>query len=81
MSENVSLTSDSTVSEFQHVTHRQETKEKKIEKLKKKALRAAYDADPDGFEEEPSELHSDIDREEENMVCSPVFFDATHNNY
>ncbi|KAG2056157.1 hypothetical protein BDR06DRAFT_970285 [Suillus hirtellus] len=55
------------VSESQHVTYRQETKEKKIEKQKKKALRAAYDADPDGFEEEPSELHSDIDRAEENM--------------
>ncbi|KAG1813044.1 hypothetical protein EV424DRAFT_1349160 [Suillus variegatus] len=55
------------VSEFQHVTHHQETKEKKIEKLKKKALRAAYNADPNSFEEEPSELHSDIDREEENM--------------
>ncbi|KAG1788033.1 uncharacterized protein HD556DRAFT_1312314 [Suillus plorans] len=55
------------ISESQHVTYRQETKEKKIEKQKKKALRAAYDADPDGFEEEPSELCSDIDREEENM--------------
>ncbi|KAG1897033.1 uncharacterized protein F5891DRAFT_983042 [Suillus fuscotomentosus] len=55
------------VSESQHVTYRQETKEKKIEKQKKKALRAAYDADPDGFEEEPSELRSDMDRAEENM--------------
>jgi hypothetical protein len=81
LSENVSLTSDSTVSESQHVTYRQETKEKKIEKQKKKALRAAYDADPDGFEEEPSELRSDIDRAEENMVRSPVFFDATQNNH
>ncbi|KAG1824017.1 hypothetical protein EV424DRAFT_1346255 [Suillus variegatus] len=56
-----------TISESQHVTHRQENKEKKIEKQKKKALRAAYDADPDSFKEEPSELRSDIDREEENM--------------
>ncbi|KAG2359926.1 hypothetical protein BDR07DRAFT_1378340 [Suillus spraguei] len=61
------------VSESQHITYCQETKEKKIEKQKKKALRATYNADPDGFEEEPSELHSDIDREEENMIvtCCP----------
>ncbi|KAG1883341.1 hypothetical protein F4604DRAFT_1677680 [Suillus subluteus] len=55
------------VSESQHVTHRQENKEKKIEKQKKKALKAAYQADPDDFEQEPSKLHSDIDREEETM--------------
>lgn len=55
------------VSESQHVTHRQENKEKKLEKQKKKALRAAYEANPNGFEQEPSELHSDIDREEETM--------------
>ncbi|KAG1829731.1 hypothetical protein F4604DRAFT_1947399 [Suillus subluteus] len=55
------------VSESQHVTHRQENKEKKIEKQKKKALKAAYQADPDDFKQEPSELHSDIDREEETM--------------
>ncbi|KAG2338902.1 hypothetical protein BDR05DRAFT_1003851 [Suillus weaverae] len=55
------------VSESQHITHRQENKEKKLEKQKKKALRAAYKADPDGFKQEPSELHSDIDREEETM--------------
>ncbi|KAG2145165.1 hypothetical protein DEU56DRAFT_899942 [Suillus clintonianus] len=55
------------VSESQHVTHRQENKEKKLDKQKKKALRAAYEANPDGFEQEPSELHSDIDREEETM--------------
>jgi hypothetical protein len=65
---NISLTSDSTVSESQHVTHRQENKEKKLEKQKKKALKAAYQAEPDDFEQEPSELHSDIDREEETMV-------------
>ncbi|KAG2051235.1 hypothetical protein BDR06DRAFT_1010587 [Suillus hirtellus] len=62
------LPCNSTVSKSQHVTHRQETKEKKIEKQKKNALRAAYDADPNSFKEELSELHSDIDREEENMV-------------
>ncbi|KAG2336403.1 hypothetical protein BDR05DRAFT_1005910 [Suillus weaverae] len=55
------------VSESQHVTHRQENKEKKLEKQKKKALRATYEANPNGFEQEPSELHSDIDREEETM--------------
>ncbi|KAG1867724.1 hypothetical protein F4604DRAFT_1927518 [Suillus subluteus] len=56
------------VSETQHVTHRQENKEKKVEKQKKKALKAAYQADPDDFEQELSELHSNIDREEETMV-------------
>ncbi|KAG2112915.1 hypothetical protein BD769DRAFT_1391754 [Suillus cothurnatus] len=55
------------VSESQHVTHRQENKEKKLEKQKKKALKAAYQAEPDDFKQEPSELHSDIDREEETM--------------
>jgi hypothetical protein len=65
---NVSLTSDSTVSESQHVTHCQENKEKKLEKQKKKALKAAYQAEPDDFEQEPSKLHSNIDREEETMV-------------
>jgi hypothetical protein len=65
---NVSLTSDSTVSESQYVTHRQENKEKKLEKQKKKALKAAYQAEPNNFKQELSELHSDIDKEEETMV-------------
>ncbi|KAG1747496.1 hypothetical protein EDD22DRAFT_958240 [Suillus occidentalis] len=53
--------------------HCQENKEKKVEKQKKKALKAAYKADPDGFKQEPSELHSDIDREEEYIIvtCHP----------
>ncbi|KAG1872984.1 hypothetical protein DFJ58DRAFT_722148 [Suillus subalutaceus] len=55
------------VSESQHVTHRQENKEKKLEKQKKKTLKAAYQVDPNDFEQEPSELHSNIDREEETM--------------
>ncbi|KAG1750474.1 uncharacterized protein EDB91DRAFT_1244055 [Suillus paluster] len=55
------------VSESQHITHCQEHKEKKLEKQKKKVLKATYQADPDIFEREPSELHSNIDREEETM--------------
>ncbi|KAG2041274.1 hypothetical protein BDR03DRAFT_979683 [Suillus americanus] len=56
------------ISESQHITHRQENKEKKLDKQKKKALRAAYEADPNGFKQELSKLHSDIDREEETMI-------------
>jgi hypothetical protein len=58
----------STVSESQHVAHRQEIKEKKSEKRKKKALKVTYQDHPDMFEREPLELHSDIDREEDMMV-------------
>ncbi|KAG2351946.1 hypothetical protein BDR07DRAFT_1494786 [Suillus spraguei] len=42
-------------------------KEQKLDKQKKKALKAAYQNHPDGFEQEPSELHSDIDRQEDMM--------------
>ncbi|KAG1725243.1 hypothetical protein EDB19DRAFT_1833860 [Suillus lakei] len=45
--------------------HRRPTKKENYRE--EKALRAAYEADPDGFEQELSELHSDIDREEETM--------------
>ncbi|KAG2144439.1 uncharacterized protein EDB93DRAFT_1251675 [Suillus bovinus] len=39
----------------------------KMEKHKLKALRAAYQKNPKEFNAEPTELHSDIDRDEENM--------------
>jgi hypothetical protein len=37
-------------------------------KQKKKALKAAYQGHPDVFEKEPSELLSDMDRQEDTMV-------------
>ncbi|KAG0700883.1 hypothetical protein DFH29DRAFT_876262 [Suillus ampliporus] len=49
------------------VMHCQEDKEKKSEKWKKKVLKATYQADPNVFEQEPAELHSDVDREEDTM--------------
>ncbi|KAG2098575.1 hypothetical protein BD769DRAFT_1644081 [Suillus cothurnatus] len=55
------------ISESQHTAHRQQDKEKKLEKQKKRALQAAYKANPNAFEEEPSELHSDVDMEEDTM--------------
>ncbi|KAG1850229.1 hypothetical protein DFJ58DRAFT_842503 [Suillus subalutaceus] len=51
----------------QHVARRQENKENKSDKQKKKALKVAYQDHPDIFEQEPSELHSDIDMEEDMM--------------
>ncbi|KAG2355976.1 hypothetical protein BDR07DRAFT_1492505 [Suillus spraguei] len=53
--------------ESQHVVHHQEIKEKQAEKQKKKVLKAAYQGQPDVFEQEPSELLSDIDRQEDMM--------------
>ncbi|KAG1874427.1 hypothetical protein F4604DRAFT_1680960 [Suillus subluteus] len=41
--------------------------ETKMEKRKLKVLRAAYQKNPAEFDDEPAELHSDIDRDEENM--------------
>ncbi|KAG1858161.1 hypothetical protein F4604DRAFT_1931188 [Suillus subluteus] len=41
--------------------------EMKMEKRKLKVLRAAYQKNPAEFDDEPAELHSDIDRDEENM--------------
>ncbi|KAG1882621.1 hypothetical protein F4604DRAFT_1678142 [Suillus subluteus] len=41
--------------------------ETKMEKCKLKVLRAAYQKNPAEFDDEPAELHSDIDRDEENM--------------
>ncbi|KAG1890065.1 hypothetical protein F4604DRAFT_1914615 [Suillus subluteus] len=41
--------------------------ETKMEKHKLKVLRAAYQKNPAEFDDEPAELHSDIDRDEENM--------------
>ncbi|KAG2140336.1 hypothetical protein BD769DRAFT_1662881 [Suillus cothurnatus] len=40
---------------------------KEVRETEEKALKAAYQAEPDDFEQELSELHSDIDREEETM--------------
>ncbi|KAG1876695.1 hypothetical protein DFJ58DRAFT_835980 [Suillus subalutaceus] len=54
-------------SESQHVVHRQEIKETRTAKQKKKALKAAYQGHPDVFEKEPSELLSDMDRQEDTM--------------
>jgi hypothetical protein len=71
-----SLTS-CTVSETQNMVRRQATKEKKLEKQKKRALKVTYQDNPDVFEREPSELLSDSDRDEDTMVCSLVFFPAT----
>ncbi|KAG1867731.1 hypothetical protein F4604DRAFT_1927535 [Suillus subluteus] len=41
--------------------------ETKMEKRKLKVLCAAYQKNPAEFDDEPAELHSDIDRDEENM--------------
>jgi hypothetical protein len=59
------------------MVRRQATKEKKLEKQKKRALKVTYQDNPDVFEREPSELLSDSDRDEDTMVCSLVFFPAT----
>jgi uncharacterized protein YbcI len=64
----------STVSESQQVVHCQEIKETRTAKQKKKALKAAYQGHPDVFEKEPSELLSDMDRQEDTMVRVFVFF-------
>jgi hypothetical protein len=37
-------------------------------KNRKKALKTTYQDNPEVFETEPSELHSDADREEDTMV-------------
>lgn len=55
------------VSETQSTVRRQATKEKKAEKQKKRALKATYQENPDDFENEPSELHSDTDHDEDTM--------------
>lgn len=58
----------STVSESQHIIHRQVGKEKKMENRKKRALKTAYQENPKVFDMEPAELHSDADGEEDAMV-------------
>ncbi|KAG2111753.1 hypothetical protein DEU56DRAFT_985303 [Suillus clintonianus] len=55
------------VSETRSTVRRQATKEKKAEKQKKRALKASYQENPDDFEIEPSELHSDADHDEDTM--------------
>ncbi|KAG1842711.1 hypothetical protein C8R48DRAFT_678958 [Suillus tomentosus] len=55
------------VSETQNMAHRQVTKEKRLEKQKKRALKVTYQDNPDVFEREPSELLSDADRDEDTM--------------
>ncbi|KAG1734203.1 uncharacterized protein EDB91DRAFT_1084113 [Suillus paluster] len=55
------------VSESQHIIRQQIGKEQKLEKQKKRVLKSAYQVNPEVFETEPLELHSDADREEENM--------------
>ncbi|KAG2106484.1 hypothetical protein BD769DRAFT_1675906 [Suillus cothurnatus] len=49
------------------MVRRQATKEKKLEKQKKRALKVTYQDNPDVFEREPSELLSDSDRDEDTM--------------
>jgi hypothetical protein len=73
----VMLHSLSTVSETRNMAHRQATKEKRLEKQKKRVLKVTYQDNPDVFEREPSELLSDADRDEDTMVCSLVLFLAT----
>ncbi|KAG0704167.1 hypothetical protein DFH29DRAFT_997875 [Suillus ampliporus] len=58
----------STVSEMQNTVCHQATKEKRLEKQKKRALKATYQDNPDVFEKEPSELLSDSDRDEDTMA-------------
>ncbi|KAG2059431.1 hypothetical protein BDR06DRAFT_725976 [Suillus hirtellus] len=65
------------VFETQSTVRRQATKDKKLEKQKKRALKVTYQENPDDFEKEPSELHSDADRDEDTMVCSFVLFPTT----
>ncbi|KAG1889975.1 hypothetical protein F4604DRAFT_1673484 [Suillus subluteus] len=55
------------LSEMQNTVRRQATKEKRLEKQKKRALKATYQDNPDVFEREPSELLSDTDRDEDTM--------------
>ncbi|KAG1801205.1 uncharacterized protein BJ212DRAFT_1305117 [Suillus subaureus] len=43
------------------------SKEQKLEKQKKRVLKTAYQGNPEVFETEPLELHSDADREEDTM--------------
>ncbi|KAG0696692.1 hypothetical protein DFH29DRAFT_1082778 [Suillus ampliporus] len=62
-----SVLSSPQVSETQSTVRRQATKEKKAEKQKKRALKATYQENPDDFENEPSELHSDTDHDEDTM--------------
>ncbi|KAG1846302.1 hypothetical protein C8R48DRAFT_779533 [Suillus tomentosus] len=49
------------------MAHRQATKEKRLEKQKKRALKVTYQDNSDVFEREPSELLSDTDRDEDTM--------------
>ncbi|KAG1879070.1 hypothetical protein F4604DRAFT_1923220 [Suillus subluteus] len=54
----------------QYVACHQEIKENKSGKQKKKALKVTYQDHPDIFKQEPSELHSDIDMEEDMMFSN-----------
>ncbi|KAG2073877.1 hypothetical protein BDR04DRAFT_1115990 [Suillus decipiens] len=49
------------------MAHRQATKEKRLEKQKKRVLKVTYQDNPDVFEREPSELLSDADRDKDTM--------------
>ena len=64
----VLLTRNTTVTESQNIIHHQARKENRLEKQKKKALKATYQNNPKVFEKEPSELLSDVDKEEDTMV-------------
>ena len=56
------------MSNTQQRNHCHEDKQNKAEKQKKKALYTAYRANPNDFEQEPFELHSDVDVQEDVMV-------------
>ncbi|KAG1775839.1 hypothetical protein EV702DRAFT_1233191 [Suillus placidus] len=49
---------------------RQKKEQMKKEKRKLKVLRTAYQKNPEEFNDEPTELLSDVDRDEENMVST-----------
>ena len=72
------MASTTTVSESQHVNHRREDSERKLERQRKKKLRANYQANPGVFEQEPEELHSEVDREEDTIVV--ITFCPTDNH-
>ncbi|KAG0698269.1 hypothetical protein DFH29DRAFT_878128 [Suillus ampliporus] len=51
----------------QRPTEKENYRRKEIRQAEKKVLKAAYQDHPDIFEQEPSELHSDIDMQEDMM--------------
>lgn len=60
------------VSEVQHVERRHEQKKQRTDQRTVKALRTVFKHHPEVFDNEPAELHSDADVEEDTMVCLSV---------